>query len=76
MVARGDLQYLIIAPTDKEQMIVPLQRAVDAGVKVITVDIFLGDGDYEKGKVTFPISYIGSDKEEGGKIGLFSKVLS
>ena len=40
MVARGDLKYLIIAPTDKEQMIAPLQRAVDAGIKVITVDTF------------------------------------
>ncbi|HEY5813348.1 MAG TPA: ABC transporter substrate-binding protein, partial [Terrimicrobiaceae bacterium] len=68
MVARGDLDYLIVAPTDKEQMIAPLERAVDAGIKVITVDTFLGDGDYAKGKVTFPISYIGSDNEEGGKI--------
>jgi ribose transport system substrate-binding protein len=68
MVARGDLKYLIIAPTDKEQMIAPLQRAVDAGIKVITVDTFLGDGDYANGKVTFPLSYIGSDNEEGGKI--------
>jgi ribose transport system substrate-binding protein len=68
MVARGDLKYLIIAPTDKEQMIAPLQHAVDAGIKVITVDTFLGDGDYINGKVKFPISYIGSDNVEGGKI--------
>jgi ribose transport system substrate-binding protein len=33
MVGRGDLQYIIIAPTDKEQMVAPLQRAVDAGIK-------------------------------------------
>jgi ribose transport system substrate-binding protein len=68
MVARGDLNYLIIAPVDKEQMVAPLQRAVDAGIKVITVDTFLGDGDYINGKVTFPISYIGSDNMEGGRI--------
>ena len=68
MVARGDLKYLIIAPTDKEQMIAPLQRAVDAGIKVITVDTFLGDGDYVNGKVKFPLDYLGSDNEEGGKI--------
>ena len=37
MVARGDLKYLIIAPTDKEQMVAPLQRALDAGIKIITV---------------------------------------
>lgn len=68
MVARGDLGYLIIAPTDKEQMIAPLQHAVDAGIKVITVDTFLGDGDYINGKVKFPLSYIGSDNVEGGRI--------
>jgi len=68
MVARRDLTYLVIAPTDKEQMVAPLQRAIDAGIKVITVDTFLGDGDYVNGKVTFPISYIGSDNVEGGRI--------
>jgi len=68
MIARGDLDYLITAPTDKEQMIAPLQAAIDAGIKVITVDTFLGDGDYANGPVTFPISYIGSDNAEGGRI--------
>ena len=68
MVARGDLDYLITAPTDKDQMIGPLQSALDAGIKVITVDTFLGDGDYINGPVTFPISYIGSDNVEGGRI--------
>jgi ribose transport system substrate-binding protein len=68
MVARGDLNYLIIAPTDKDQMVGPLQAAVDHGIKVITVDTFLGDGDYVKGPVKFPLSYIGSDNVEGGRI--------
>jgi len=68
MVARGDINYLIIAPTDKEQMVAPLQAAVDAGIKVITVDTFLGDGNYETGPVTFPLSYIGSDNVLGGQI--------
>jgi ribose transport system substrate-binding protein len=69
MIARGDLNYIITAPVDKDQMVAPLQAAVDAGIKVITVDTFLGDGDYSaKGKVNFPLSYIGSDNEEGGRI--------
>ena len=68
LVARGDLNYLITAPTDKEQMVAPLQAALDAGIKVITVDTFLGDGDYVNGPVKFPISYIGSDNVEGGRI--------
>jgi ribose transport system substrate-binding protein len=68
MIARGDLKYLITAPTDKEQMVGGLQKAVDAGIKVITVDTFLGDGNYVDGPVTFPLSYIGSDNVQGGRI--------
>ncbi len=68
MIARGDLDYIITAATDKEQMVAPLQSAVDAGIKIISVDTFLGDGDYENGPVTFPISYIGSDNVLGGRI--------
>jgi ribose transport system substrate-binding protein len=68
MIARGDLDYIITAPVEKDQMVAPLQAAVDAGIKVITVDTFLGDGDYVGGPVTFPISYIGSDNVEGGRI--------
>lgn len=67
-IARGDLDYIIIAPVEKEQMVVPLERALEAGIKIITVDTFLGDGDYENGPVTFPIAYIGSDNVEGGRI--------
>lgn len=68
MVARGDLDYIIIAPVDKEQMVAPLQAAIDAGIRIITVDTFLGDGDYINGPITFPLSYIGSDNVEGGRI--------
>jgi ribose transport system substrate-binding protein len=68
MVARGDLNYIVIAPTDKDQMVGPLKAATDAGIKIITVDTFLGDGDYVNGPVKFPLSYIGSDNTEGGRI--------
>jgi ribose transport system substrate-binding protein len=68
MVARGDIDCLITAPTDKEQMVAPLQAAVETGIRLVTVDTFLGDGDYVGGPVTFPISYIGSDNVEGGRI--------
>jgi ribose transport system substrate-binding protein len=68
MVARGDIDYLITAATDKEQMIAPLQAAHDAGIEIISVDTFLGDGDYVNGPITFPLSYIGSDNVEGGRI--------
>jgi ribose transport system substrate-binding protein len=68
LIARK-IDALIIAATDKQSMIPPLQRANDAGIPVISVDTFIGDGDYENGPVTFPLSYIGSDNEQGGRIG-------
>jgi ribose transport system substrate-binding protein len=62
------VDVMIIAACDKQAMIAPLQRANDAGIKVISVDTFIGDGDYAKGPVTFPLSYIGSDNVQGGMI--------
>lgn len=67
MIARK-VDVLIIAACDKQAMIAPLQRANDAGIKVISVDTFIGNGDYVNGPVTFPLSYIGSDNTEGGRI--------
>ncbi|GAB4510989.1 MAG: hypothetical protein OHK0046_08480 [Anaerolineae bacterium] len=68
LVARGDIDYLITAPTDSQQMIPVLENVLNAGIGVITVDTFIGDGDYAAGEVTFPLSYIGSDNVEGGSI--------
>lgn len=61
---------ILIAPTDKTQLIQPLKKAVDAGIPVLTVDTFIGDGHYQTGKgdADFPISYIASDNILGGEI--------
>ena len=61
---------LLIAPTDTTQLIAPLQSAVDAGIPVITVDTFIGDGQYGDGagEGDFPLSYIASDNVAGGRI--------
>ena len=67
MVKRG-VGVIIIAACDKTALIEPLQRANAAGIKVISVDTFIGNGDYINGPVTFPLSYIGSDNLEGGRI--------
>jgi ribose transport system substrate-binding protein len=67
MIAKG-IDALLIAATDKQAMVEPMKRAADAGIKVISVDTFIGDGDYVKGPVTFPLSYVGSDNTLGGKI--------
>ena len=61
---------ILIAPTDKQQLIAPLKQAVAAGIKVITVDTFIDDGKYQdgSGQGDFPLSYIASDNAEGGRI--------
>ena len=61
---------ILIAPTDKVQLIQPLRKAYDAGIPVITVDTFIGNGVYQTGSgdADFPISYIASDNVLGGRM--------
>lgn len=61
---------ILIAPTDKVQLVEPLKKAVDAGIPVLTVDTFIGDGHYQTGSgdADFPLSYIASDNILGGQI--------
>ncbi|OBZ94760.1 sugar ABC transporter substrate-binding protein [Pararhizobium polonicum] len=61
---------ILIAPTDKDQLIQPLKKASDAGIPVITVDTFIGDGVYQTGKgdAEFPLAYVASDNVLGGAI--------
>ncbi len=61
---------ILIAPTDTVQLIEPLRQAVERGIPVITVDTFIGDGNYQTGlgDADFPLSYIASDNIEGGRI--------
>ena len=67
-VARGDIDLVLIAPTAIDALIAPLKKLYDRGIEIITVDTFLGDGDYSKAsEYSFPLSYIGTDNELGGK---------
>jgi ribose transport system substrate-binding protein len=61
---------ILIAPTDKVQLVAPLKKAIDAGIKVITVDTFIGNGKYQTGSgdADFPLSYVASDNILGGQI--------
>jgi ribose transport system substrate-binding protein len=61
---------ILIAPTDKTQLVQPLKKAFDAGIPVITVDTFIGTGVYQTGAgdADFPLSYIASDNVLGGEI--------
>ena len=61
---------ILIAPTDKNQLVEPLKKAMEAGIPVITVDTFIGTGHYQTGSgdADFPISYVASDNVLGGAI--------
>ena len=61
---------ILVAPTDKTQMVQPLKKAADAGIPVITVDTFIGTGNYQTGagNADFPLAYIASDNLLGGKM--------
>jgi ribose transport system substrate-binding protein len=59
---------ILIAPTSVDALVTPLKKLYDQGIEIITVDTFLGNGDYSKASnFSFPLSYIGSDNEKGGK---------
>jgi ribose transport system substrate-binding protein len=69
-VIAGQPDAILIAPTDKTQLIEPLRRAHDEGIPVITVDTFIGTGEYQTGdgNADFPLSYIASDNVLGGRM--------
>jgi ribose transport system substrate-binding protein len=61
---------ILIAPTDKQQLIQPLKKAFDAGITVICVDTFIGTGVFQTGagEADFPLAYVASDNVLGGRI--------
>lgn len=69
LIARGDIDLLFTAPTSTEALIPILKEIYDSGIPIITVDTYLGDGDYSKAsKYSFPLSYIGTDNFLGGQV--------
>lgn len=69
IITHNEVDYLITSPTDRDALTPILAQINDSGIPVITVDTFIGDGDYQSGSVTFPLTYIGSDNVRGGYIG-------
>lgn len=68
IAALENIDLILIAPTSVDALIIPLKTIHKQGVEIITVDTFLGDGDYSKdSEYSFPLSYIGTDNELGGK---------
>lgn len=68
LMTEQTIDYLIVSPTDKDTLIPVLEEIHASGIPVITVDTFIGDGDYTDGPVRFPLAYIGSDNVQGGYI--------
>ena len=69
LVARGDIDLLFTAPTSTEALIPVLKEIHDSGIPIITVDTYLGDGDYSKpSNYSFPLSCIGTDNFLGGQV--------
>jgi ribose transport system substrate-binding protein len=68
LMAKGGIDLLLIAPTSTTALVAPLKKIYDKGIPVITVDTYLGDGDYSKASdYNFPLAYIGTDNKLGGK---------
>src|SRR5208337_3167371 len=68
LMAKGGIDLLLIAPTSTQALVAPLKKIYDKGIPVITVDTYLGDGDYSKASdYNFPLAYIGTDNKLGGK---------
>ncbi len=66
--AQGGIDVILIAPTSVDALVAPLKKLYDQGIEIITVDTYLGNGDYvTASEFSFPLSYIGSDNEKGGR---------
>jgi ribose transport system substrate-binding protein len=61
---------ILIAPTDKIQLIQPLKKASEAGISVVCVDTFIGTGIFQTGSgdADFPLSYVAYDNLLGGRM--------
>ena len=61
---------ILIANVDKDQLTPTLKAASDQGIKILTLDQFIGTGVYGDGggDGSFATSYIASDNELGGRM--------
>lgn len=65
--ARGDIDLIITGPAAIDSLIAPLRMIYDQGIEIITVDTYIGSGDYSyESEYSFPLSFIGTDNFQGG----------
>lgn len=68
-VTKNRVDALFISPVASDVLVEPLRRISDRGIQVVTVDTFIGDGDYSRpSDYSFPLTYVGSDNELGGRL--------
>ena len=64
--ASGDYDLIMIAPVDRYALIAPLKALSEKGIKIITVDTEIGDGNYtDPSEWSFPLCHIGTDNFAG-----------
>lgn len=61
---------ILISPTHTKQLIAPLKKAHEQGIKIITLDTYIDDGKYQDGHGAgdFPYTHISSDNMHGGRM--------
>lgn len=63
----GTVDVLLIGPVSTAALDKDLQQIHRSGVAVITVDTYVGDGDYTEGNDSYVLSFVGTDNWSGGK---------
>jgi ribose transport system substrate-binding protein len=66
---KGGIDGLLIAPASTEALKAPLRALYDQGVDIVTLNTYIGDGDYSKSGTDygFPLAHVRSDDESGGR---------
>ncbi len=66
-LAQKQPDIIILAPSSNDVLNAVLQKIHHQGAAIITVDRFLGTGDYgNTGSVSFPLTHIATDNKKGG----------
>jgi ribose transport system substrate-binding protein len=63
----SDVDVVLVGPVSTVALNDELQRIAAQGVAIITVDTYVGDGEYGDGDDDYALSYVGTDNYSGGK---------
>jgi ribose transport system substrate-binding protein len=63
----SDADALLVGPVSTVALDGELQAIAETGIPIITVDTYVGDGDYSTGEDDYALSFVGTDNYNGGK---------